>query len=178
MHRIFAALPVPEEVSSRLIPLRADLHGARWRRPDQFHITLQFYGAVALDVAEEIANALERIEATGFELSLEGVGWFGRKEPHSVYARIADTAALTNLAERCRKIAAQVGVKLDAKPFKPHITLAYCKDTPLADVMAWSEDFQVLRSAPFHVDAFNLYESFTAVGRPSRYQIQARYPLK
>lgn len=177
MHRIFAALPVPESISERLLPLRSDLFGARWRRPEQFHITLQFYGGVQTEMAEEIAAALERVQSPALELTLAGVGWFGRKEPRAVYARIGENAALSALAADCRKIATKLGVKIDANPFSPHITLAYCKDTPLPDVMAWSEDYQVLASEPFLIDQFHLYESFPSTGRSSRYQAQASYAL-
>lgn len=177
MHRLFAALPVPEEISDRLLALQEDLPGARWRRRDHHHITLQFFGAVNTEVAEEIATSLEALHAPGLSLTLEGVGWFGRKAPHSLYARVAESDALRDLAADCRKLARRLGLKIDAKPFKPHITLAYCRETPLQQVRTWSETFQPLTSAPFLVDQFHLYESFTGSGRQSRYQSQADYRL-
>lgn len=177
MHRIFAALPVPADITERLIPLRAEIAGARWRQREHFHITLQFYGEVKPDIAEDIADALERISAPVLSLQLAGVGWFGRKEPHSLYARIADDEALRGLAHDCHRIARKLGVRTDARPFKPHITLAYCHLSPLPDVMAWSEDKQALSSDPFFVDRFHLFESFTSRSRQSRYEAQATYPL-
>lgn len=177
MHRLFAALPVPEEISDRLMALQEDLHGACWRRTDHHHITLQFFGEVDTEVAEEIAAALEALQAPVLSLSLEGVGWFGRKAPHSLYARIAENEALRNLSGECRKLARRLGLKIDTRPFKPHITLAYCRDTPLEHVRTWSETFQQLSSEPFLIDVYHLYESFTGSGRQSRYQAQADYRL-
>jgi len=175
MHRLFAALPVSEAIADRLLPLRSDLYGVRWRRRDHYHITLQFYGEVPRDIAEEIAASLGAVHAPALALELEGVGWFGRKAPHLLYARIAQNAALSALARDCRKIAHQLGLQLDSKPFKPHITLAYCKETPLDAVREWSENFQLLQSQPFLIDTFHLYESFTSKGQQSRYQQQADY---
>ncbi len=177
MHRIFAALALPDDIAERLLPLRSNLPGARWRRREHFHITLQFYGAVDAEIAEAIAAELEHVQAPVLDLQLDGAGWFGRKQPRAVYARISGPSALDALAGECRRIAQRLGVKIADRPFKPHVTLAYCKDTPLEAVRAWSEDFQTLRSEPFLVDGYQLYESFTGHGRQSRYQAQADYPL-
>lgn len=177
MHRLFAALPVPDMIAERLLPLRTDLHGARWRRREHFHITLQFYGKVSEEVANEIADALALISSPPLALELNGVGWFGRKEPRALYARIKENDALSGLAAACRKIARQYKLELSQDPFTPHITLAYCKETPLEDAMRWSEDYQILRSEPFEVDTFHLYESFTGHKKQSQYVPQADYRL-
>lgn len=177
MHRLFAALPVPDLIADRLDPLSVDMFGARWRRPEHYHITLCFFGEVTGEVAEALADALEQVHAPALELELSGVGWFGRREPRALYARIRDNAALSALAQTCRKIASRHGVRLGQDPFKPHITLAYCNQTPLDAARAWSEDFQILRSAPFLIDRFHLYESFTGHRRQSQYVAQADYPL-
>ncbi len=177
VHRIFAALAVPEHEADRLLALREDVPGARWRRRDHFHITLHFYGEVQRDLAEEIAASLEHVTAMPLNLEINGVGWFGRKAPHALYARIADTPELTQLAAACRKIARRLKLKIDEKPFRPHITLAYCHETPLADARDWSERYQNLRSEPFNLSQFALYESFTSPGQQSRYTPQADYLL-
>ena len=177
MHRLFAALPVPDQVADRLTPLAVDIHGARWRRRDQYHITLCFYGQVDGETADAIADALDEIHAPSLELKVEGVGWFGRREPRALYARIVENEALSALAASCRKIARKFDVKLGQDPFLPHITLAYCNQTPLEAAMAWSEDFQILNTDRFIADEFHLYESFTGHRRQSQYVAQADYRL-
>jgi RNA 2',3'-cyclic 3'-phosphodiesterase len=176
MHRLFAALPVPDLLAARLEPLSASIPGARWRRREHYHVTLCFYGNVTSEVAHELADALEQVRSPAIELTLSGVGWFGRREPRALYARIAANEALTDLAEQCRKLARTFRLKLGQDPFLPHITLAYCKQAPLEAVRTWSEDFQILTSAPVLVDAYHLYESFTG-DRSSRYVAQADYAL-
>ncbi|MDJ0920059.1 MAG: RNA 2',3'-cyclic phosphodiesterase [Henriciella sp.] len=177
MHRLFAALPISDDLAERLVPLRTDLPGTRWRWREHFHITLHFYGRVDRDTAEEIANALERISAPALELQIAGVGWFGRREPRALYARVAASDTLSELARACRRIARELNLKLSADPFVPHITLAYCNQTPLEAVRSWSETFQTLQSEPILFDRFHLYESFTSANKPSRYVAQADYPL-
>jgi 2'-5' RNA ligase len=176
MHRLFTGLPVPEPLVERLRLLRTDLPGARWRREDQLHVTLQFYGEVHQALAEEIADQLGRVARPPVPLALQGVGWFGRREPQAIHARIAPNEALSDLARACRQIARRLNLKTGAEPFLPHITLAYCYGTPLAEVEAWSEDFFALRSEPVQIDAFNLYESFLGRAR-SHYQVQGHFRL-
>jgi len=177
MHRLFAALPVPDAIAERLEPLSVDIYGARWRRRDHYHITLCFFGEVDGEQAEALADALEQVRAPALELQLDGVGWFGRREPRALYARIAKNEELDAVAAACRKIARKFGLKLGQDPFLPHITLAYCHQTPIEAARAWSEDFQILNSAPFLVDSFHLYESFTGHKRQSQYVAQADYAL-
>ena len=44
--RLFVAIPVPEEIGLRLVPLQRDLNGASWRLPENFHLTLRFFGEI------------------------------------------------------------------------------------------------------------------------------------
>jgi len=112
------------------------------------------------------------------ELQVEGVGWFGRREPRALYARLVQNPALDALAADCRKLSRQLGLKTDTAPYVPHITLAYCRHTPLEQVMRWSERYQSLRSQSFIAENFHLFESFTHPGKMSRYVIQEDYVLR
>lgn len=177
MIRLFAGLPVPDDIADRLEPLQTGLDGARWRDRDHFHVTLGFFGEMSEPVARELDMEIGRIEAPQLDLSIEGVGWFGRKEPGLVFARIRRTPDLDALADSCRKAARRLGITPDPKPFRPHITLAYLKDTPLEAAMAWSERWQVLRAGPWTGDRFHLYESIAREGKKSVYDPVAEYPL-
>ena len=177
MIRLFAALPVPEDVMDRLEPLQTGLNGARWRGREHFHLTLGFFGDVSVPDAEDLDRAIGEIKAPQLDIEIEGVGWFGRKEPGLVYATVKRTEPLEALAKACRKAASKVGLSPDAKPFKPHITLAYLNDARLEDVMAWSERWQVLRAGPWTADQFHLYESINRDGKKSVYDAVADYPL-
>ncbi len=177
MHRLFSALPVPDELIDQIALTQTGLTGAKWRHREHFHATLSFYGALSRDQAETVDAELARITSAPISMSLIGVGYFGRREPRAIYARLSPSPALESLAKACRKAGRIAKASPDEHPFIPHITLAYCKGVELSDVQAWAERFQILRSDPFMIDQFHLYESFLNPGRQSQYQIQADYPF-
>ncbi|MGB3626040.1 MAG: RNA 2',3'-cyclic phosphodiesterase [Henriciella sp.] len=177
MIRLFAGLPVPEDVIDRLEPLQTGLDGARWRERHHFHITLGYFGDVHEPEAEELDAAIGDIPARQFDLEIEGVGWFGRKEPGLAYATVKRSPALEALAQAVRKTATRLGIAPDAKPFRPHITLAYLNNVPLEPVRAWSERWQVFHAGPWTADRFHLYESIGLDGKKSVYDAVAEYPL-
>ena len=177
MHRLFAGLSIPDEIAERLIPLQRDVPGAKWRRREHFHITLHFYGTISRELADEVADALELIHSAPLELQLGGAGWFGRREPSALYARIAPNAALEALSSQAKKIAKRLRIPSEPRPYIPHVTLAYCNDTPLSEAQKWSEAYQTLTSETFFADKFHLYESFTAPHRQSQYEKQVTYQL-
>lgn len=174
-HRLFAALPVSDDLAGRLLPLKLDGPGLSWRRADQYHVTLHFFGGVSIELAEEIAFRLDRIAFLPFQFAVAGVGWFGRRQPRALYARLAPSAELEHLASACRDIARELKLEHERRPFTPHITLAYCNETPIDNVKIWANTYQALRTDHVSVDQFHLYESFTGRGTKSRYQIQATY---
>jgi RNA 2',3'-cyclic 3'-phosphodiesterase len=176
MHRLFAALPVPEDIAAPLTDLQKGLTGASWRPVENFHITLRYFGEVETVTARELDHLLGEIHAPQMQLSIQGVGWFGRKEPFAVWARIAPNEALSRLAGACERAARRMGFAGEKRRFNPHITLAYCHGTPLSEAMQWSERFQTYADGPFWADRFHLYESLMGRG-PSRYVAEADYPL-
>ena len=42
--RLFIAIPVPEDITERLLTLETDVPGASWRLPEHFHLPLRFLG--------------------------------------------------------------------------------------------------------------------------------------
>ena len=177
MYRLFAALPVPPDVSDVLAGLQTGLLGASWRPVQNFHITLRFFGDVSKDRAVDLDTQLAEIKHPPFEVSIEGVGWFGRREPSSVWARVADTDALTALSSQCERAARRLGLTPDKNPFTPHVTLAYLHGQTLEDVEAWAQPRHTVKTPTYWADQFHLYSSHMGGGGPSRYVAEADYPL-
>lgn len=182
MFRLFAALPVPEEVHDGLIELQKGLEGASWRPSENFHITLRFFGEVDGAIARDLDDELGRIEMPQLELEAAGTDFFGRRDPHSVHARIRgidepNQQALTRLARQCEGAARRVGLPPEPRPFKPHITLAYLHHTPVDAVGGYVKRTGHFRSDPFWADRFHLYSSHSAIRGPTRYEAEADYPL-
>ncbi|TIV64723.1 MAG: RNA 2',3'-cyclic phosphodiesterase, partial [Mesorhizobium sp.] len=77
MPRLFTALEIPRDAALSLSLLRGGLPGARWIDVENYHLTLRFIGDIEGHVADEIANALDRVNRPSFPLTLSGVGAFG-----------------------------------------------------------------------------------------------------
>ena len=83
--RLFASIRPPEEVREHLVtalrPIRDD-HGPllRWIDPDQWHVTVAFYGerpgGSVDELAEHIAAAVATTDSPGLDLHLRGAGSF------------------------------------------------------------------------------------------------------
>lgn len=176
MLRLFAALPVPAPVAERLVATQKGLSGASWRPVANFHVTLRFFGEIDRRLTVELDEEIARIDAQPFQLAIDGVGWFGRREPRSVWARVTQTGALSDLSGACERAARRLGLPPDNRRFTPHVTLAYCHGSPLPETMRWAERHQDLAAGPWTADRFHLYASHLGVG-PSRYTAEADYPL-
>lgn len=176
LHRLFAGLPIPPDIAAPLTDLQKDLTGASWRPLENFHITLRFFGELDRKTAEALDELLGAISTRQFELEINGMGWFGRREPRAVWARIAPNTALERLAGACERAARRLGLPPEKSRYTPHITLAYCHGTPLADAMAWCDRHGAYAAGPFWADRFHLYESHMGRG-PSHYSAEAEYPL-
>jgi 2'-5' RNA ligase len=134
MPRLFTALEIPRDAALSLSLLRGGLPGARWIDVENYHITLRFIGDVEGHVADEIANALDRVRRTSFSLTLSGVGAFGSKKPHSIWAGVAPSPDLSALQAEIERICQRSGVPADPRKFTPHVTLARLRNSSPADV--------------------------------------------
>ena len=178
MYRLFAALPVPEELWDDLASLQDDLPGASWRPEENFHITLRFFGDLSHARARDLDDLLGEIRCPPFGVSLEGTGWFGRREPSAVWARVRESDELRSLSARCERAARRLGLAPDRRPFTPHVTLAYLNGTPLEDARRWVEKHHAWRAPAFTADRFHLYSSHSRKSGPSRYEAEADYVLE
>lgn len=131
--RLFAALPLPEELVDRLISLqRALAHhwpagSVRWVRRDQLHLTLRFYGDVAAADAPALTKALQSACAgmDPLRLGLAGLGGFPQaRHPRVVWAGVSgDLDSLQRLQDRIEAATGAFGQHQDTRPFQPHLTL-------------------------------------------------------
>jgi 2'-5' RNA ligase len=174
--RLFAALPVPDEIASRLVPLQRGVGGAAWRPREAFHLTLRFFGEMREPLARDLDHELGRILEPPFEMRLKGVGSFGGREPSALWAGAEAPPALAHLAAACERAARRVGLKPDPRGFTPHITLAYLGQTTDFEAAGYLARFADFRTDWFWVDRFALYSSRQTKG-PNAYIEEAVYPL-
>ena len=177
MIRLFAALEIPPEIGADLSRRQRGIEGARWRPADLLHLTLRFFGSIPEDVAADLDAELATVASSPFELALEGAGAFGDgAHGRAVWAGVAENERLRALAARCETAARRAGLKPEGRRYQPHVTLAYLRGADPAEVHRWIADHNLLRSPPFRVTWFGLWESITHP-QGSRYELQREYPL-
>jgi 2'-5' RNA ligase len=125
----------------------------RWSRPEQWHLTLKFFGAVpdADALAATVADAVREREP--FTLSLGGGGAF----PNARWASVLWLGTREG-SEALSSLAAPFAD--DDRPFRAHVTLARAsKSRDVRDAVAALDACG--ESQPWTVDEVVLYESDT-----------------
>ncbi|MBO3762511.1 RNA 2',3'-cyclic phosphodiesterase [Ciceribacter sp. L1K22] len=164
MPRLFTALEIPRHAALSLSLLRGGLPGARWIDVENYHITLRFIGDVDGRTADEIVDRLDRIERPEFRLELTGIGSFGSKKPHSIWAGVSPTPEMFALQGEIERICQRIGLPPDPRKFSPHVTLARMKNTRLDDVVQYLSGRGNFHTGPFVVPRFVLLSSRDSVG--------------
>ncbi|MGE3307495.1 MAG: RNA 2',3'-cyclic phosphodiesterase [Rhizobiaceae bacterium] len=176
MPRQFTALEIPRDAAMSLSLLRGGLPGARWIDVENYHLTLRFFGDIEGHVADEIANALDRVHRPSFSLTLSGVGAFGQKKPHSVWAGVAPSPDLSALQADVERICQRLGLPSDPRKFSPHVTLARLRNTGPIDVAHYLSARGNFSTVPFKVSRFVLMSSRESVGG-GPYIVEEAWPL-
>ncbi|RCK80827.1 MAG: 2'-5' RNA ligase [Candidatus Ozemobacter sibiricus] len=122
--RLFFAVPAPAAVRADLARALGRLH-RDWRpvQPHQMHLTLAFLGAVPADrLAVVLAAGQQAAARVGpFPLRLGDTDCFpNQQQPRVLYVQVA-APPLLRLASDLQAALAEWA---DAKPFRPHLTLA------------------------------------------------------
>ncbi|HEY2035037.1 MAG TPA: RNA 2',3'-cyclic phosphodiesterase [Rhizomicrobium sp.] len=157
--RLFVALSIPDVVAQGIFLIQAGILGARWQTREQLHLTLRFIGEVDGREANDIDDALSAISSPRFTLALKGVGEFGGKNPHAVWAGVSDVAAVGHLNRKVENALQRISIKADERKFTPHVTLARLRAAPQGRVIDWLADHALYASQPFDVTSFALYSS-------------------
>jgi 2'-5' RNA ligase len=174
--RLFAAIALPDEVVSRLVPLQRDVTGAAWLPAENFHLTLRFFGELDGALARDLDEELGQISAAPFEVRVSGVGAFGPREVTVLWAGIEPKEPVVQLAGGCDRAARRLKMAPVARKFSPHVTLAYCKGVHEVEAASFLQRNAELKTETFFIDRFALYSSHqTKSGR--RYMEEAVYPL-
>ncbi len=159
MHRLFIAIRPPEDVRDLLIDAMDDSPALRWVGDEQLHLTLRFIGEVERPIADDIGAALDQVRSPGFDLSIMNVGKFEQRNGGSLWAGVRPKEAVVALAAKIERAVQQVGLEAEHRSFMPHITLARWNRRNAEAVDAFLRRNSDLRSEPFQVDRFILFES-------------------
>jgi len=176
MPRLFTALEIPRDAALSLSLLRGGLPGARWIDVENYHLTLRFIGDIEGHLADEIAHALDRVRRPAFDLTLSGVGAFGSKKPHSIYAGVIPSPELNALQGEIDRICTRAGAPSDQRKFVPHVTLARLRNGNDGEVARYLSQRGNFITLPFRVSRFVLMSSRDSVGG-GPYIVEETWPL-
>jgi len=159
MHRLFVAIRPPEEVRDLLIDAMDDSPALRWVGDEQLHLTLRFIGEVERPVANDIVAALGRVRFPSFDLQAVGVGRFEQRNGGALWAGVQPKDPVVALAAKVERALQQAGLEPERRAFSPHITLARWNRRNSEAVDSFLRRNANLRSEPFRVSEFILFES-------------------
>jgi 2'-5' RNA ligase len=159
-------------------PLRNAPGAPRWTAPERWHLTLLFLGGVPADRVPAVVEAAGRAVAPAppMALRLAGAGRFGSaRRPQVAWAGVeGDVDLLTGLAGRLATAARDVGLPVEDRPFRAHLTLGRWPPRAAADP-ALLDRLVGYRGPQWPVREVALLES--RPGPDPRYETVAAWPL-
>jgi RNA 2',3'-cyclic 3'-phosphodiesterase len=164
--RLFIAVDVPVPVKDALASTVQSVHalvpGARWTRPEGWHVTLKFLGSTWPRLVPVVESAVRQAagKARAFETRLTAIGAFpSANRARVLWAGLDDPGArFGSLVKHLDDLLVDV-VSPEKRAFTPHLTLA--RIDPPARIAADAPDVLSLNvaSGPFAVDRLVLYRS-------------------
>ncbi len=133
--RCFVAVPVSEDVRQAATQLQRELEQegvrAKWVEGENLHLTLRFLGEIPESQASCLGQQLESLgeKMVPFWVQIGGLGTFPpRGRPRVIWAGVpAGAAELEALAREVNRIAVQVGLPGEERPWHAHLTLGRVK---------------------------------------------------
>jgi 2'-5' RNA ligase len=141
--------------------LAPSLPQVRWSDPESIHLTLRFFGDVAEESLEKIAEVVLSVgrSVAPFQAELRGVGAFpSPTRPRVIWLGIAGAAPLAQLHAALDAALRQEGWPGEERPFSPHLTLGRVR-TPLTLPPRLLERYRDVGCGPLPVDRLILFES-------------------
>lgn len=176
MHRLFIAIRPPEDICDLLVDAMDDSPELRWVGDEQLHLTLRFVGEVERPIANDLAIALATLRFDRFDLRIDGIGRFDRRNGGALWAGVEPKAPVAALAAKVERLCQHVGLPPERRSFHPHITLARWTGRSSRAADAFVARNRGLASGPFTVDRFILFESHLSRHGP-HYEAVRHYPL-
>ncbi len=166
MKRLFLAAALPdshiEKIENYLQIYKKDQHleGAKWTKPENYHITVLFLGEVVDAHLPEMKILLRGLAArmAPFTLHFEHTEFFSYKVPKVIWGRFQRSLEFLELHKECEKFMkpyVDLAEEEEMKEPIPHVTLARLRKP--VDPKKFS--FQPLNLEPFEISEIHLYES-------------------
>jgi 2'-5' RNA ligase len=132
--RLFLAINLDPAVRRAVIeavaPLRTIAPDLAWVREPNLHLTVKFLGEQPDDFAASLADALRALgeRNRSIEAEVGGIGAFPNfRRPRVVWIGVSPEPKLELLHHDVESTCETLGIPVDGKPFRPHLTLARVK---------------------------------------------------
>ncbi len=163
--------PARQEVGRLQERLRKMGVRGRWVAPERVHVTVRFIGEIPPETFDAVCEALARpVGETGpLDLVLQGLGAFpSLRRPRVLWVGLAgDVAGLAGAAREVNGRLEGLGLPGEARPFRPHVTLARAKGPSGMDGLERAlKAIGVYQGPGFRVTRLTLYESRLKPGGP------------
>ncbi|MDQ2930794.1 MAG: RNA 2',3'-cyclic phosphodiesterase [Gemmatimonadota bacterium] len=164
-----------------LAPMKKAAPEATWVREENLHLSIKFFGEQLDTAPAELATILAAIGKAQqpIDLRISGLGAFPNlRAPRVVWMGVQHDPRLELMHHDIEAACAAHGYALDARAFRPHITLARVRDEmPLANARALAVAARAVGyKGVQQVTALSLLESTITAGGP-RYTAVATIPL-
>ncbi|WP_226670201.1 RNA 2',3'-cyclic phosphodiesterase [Metabacillus litoralis] len=180
----FIAVPIEDHIGNNIKKWistnKNELAFKSWVHPEDYHITLAFLGNVEdTNKLEKIKGVVREIVAmnSSFQLKVKGIDIFGKKDsPRILWVSLEESKALVDLQQKVFKACLENGIKLDSKPFAPHITIA--RKWNSEEPFHYSNDYIHVFSEvenEFNIKQIHFYE--THLDRIPKYEAIDIFPL-
>jgi 2'-5' RNA ligase len=176
MPRLFTGLELPDSVVGQLALVCGGVVGARWLKPEDYHITLRFVGDIDAGAAQDIAETLGDICRPKALVRFDGLSWFGGGKPRAVVAKVkADPTLIDLQAEQERRLR-RIGIEPETRKFTPHVTLARLRGVGARAIADFLASRGALAAEAFTAERFVLFSARDGSGG-GPYVVEAGYPL-
>ena len=171
--RLFAGVPIVDEARREVVALLGRLRACdwpvRWVHDEGLHLTLKFYGEVALERLEVIEESF-RYAARGtapLPMRLDVLGAFPTPaRPRVLWIGIDAPPALALMQDRLERGGEGIGFPPEGTPFQPHVTLGRVREGHRIPPRGLEDFRDAYARAPFVGGHLVLYESVLTTRGP------------
>jgi RNA 2',3'-cyclic 3'-phosphodiesterase len=161
VYRLFVAIDLPDEVKEHIANICFGVPGAKWVPKDQSHLTLRFIGEVDDNRYAQVSYALSEVIASGFDLTISGVGHFPpRNRPTVLWVGIEKNEEFIALKKEIDNALKTTEIAQEDRKFAAHITVARLGlHTPVHKVAEFLSVNGLFKITAVPVRQFHLYSS-------------------
>lgn len=180
MIRSFVGLPVPPGAVRKVEVLQDGLPTARAVLPEHLHLTLAFLDDQPQGALREVAAALDEVRSGPIGISLSGIKLMGGRQPAAIAIGADGGDALIRLQARVAHAIRSVGIELERRRFRPHVTIFRLSKRVARDdaprIQTWINAVAPFDPISYTVDTMSFYRSILSKSG-AVYDVLADYPL-